>query len=321
MHNNRLPITVIGTRESRLAQWQAHKVSDALRHIGIPSTLQLIKTEGDTNLTTPLYEMGVQGIFTKALDIALLEKKIHLAVHSYKDIPTMPAAGLQVAAVLKRDNPFDVLVCNKPAFLEKIKEVASSTAITASHHPFSIASGSVRRKAQWLHRYPNSTLHGLRGNVDTRLEKLRTSHWDGAILAAAGLERLSIDLPLTETLTWMLPAPAQGTIAIMCRKDDEAMLQLCEKLNHAPSFQCTYVEKDFLRVLMGGCSTPIGAYATLENNTIHFTGNILLPNGSAIATVSMKDNSSNYTTLGAKAAQQLLVNGGSEIVKQLEGKI
>ena len=188
----------IGTRESKLAVWQATRVSNMLARQGHSCELVYIKSEGDINLVTPLYELGVQGIFTKALDIALLNNEIDIAVHSYKDIPTMPASGLMIAAVLKRDSPYDVLVSNKPFNAET---------------PITIATSSIRRRAQWLFKYPGSTIENLRGNVNTRIEKLKNSTWCGAIFAAAGLQRLGLTEQETGPqllLDWMLPAPAQA---------------------------------------------------------------------------------------------------------------
>ncbi len=163
----------IGTRESKLALWQAKLVQRLLEEENSSETvLELIKSDGDINLTAPLYEWGVQGIFTKTLDIALLEKRIDIAVHSYKDVPVQLPEGLTIAAVLKRGNPFDMLVCRDERSLVAVLEGSS----------LSIATSSIRRKAQWLSRYPLTEMEPIRGNVQTRLQKLQQSNWQGTIL-------------------------------------------------------------------------------------------------------------------------------------------
>src|SRR6187402_2013199 len=168
----------IGTRDSQLALWQSTLVQDLLAQNGISSELVHIKSEGDINLITPLYEMGVQGIFTKTLDIALLNNTIDIAVHSMKDVPVVLAKGIQQAAVLERASYIDLLVFKRDLnFME-----AGFKAV--------VASSSIRRIAQWLHRYPEHTMVSLRGNVNTRLRKLEENEWNGAIFAAAGLERI-----------------------------------------------------------------------------------------------------------------------------------
>jgi len=202
----------IGTRESQLALWQANKVKDLLESAGYTAELIPIKSEGDINLTTPLYEMGVQVIFTRSLDIALLEKRIDLAVHSQKDVPTRLPAGIVQTAVLERASYKDVLVPKQDTesipFLKQLNN--ENEAFTS--FPAVIATSSIRRRAQWLHRYPQSSMENLRGNVNTRLKKLAESQWHGAIFAAAGLQRIGVLPDNAIELDWMLPAPAQGAI-------------------------------------------------------------------------------------------------------------
>ncbi len=195
----------IGTRDSQLAVWQATLVQDLLKQHGIESELVLVKSEGDLDLVTPLYEIGVQGIFTKTLDAALLNNRIDIAVHSMKDVPTQPAKGIVQAAVLERASYKDILV---PRVV-----VADESTLSAYTHL--IATSSTRRKAQWLNRYPEHSIESLRGNVNTRLRKLAESQWYGAIFAAAGLERIGLRPDNAVELDWMLPAPAQGAIMIV----------------------------------------------------------------------------------------------------------
>ena len=338
----------IGTRDSPLAQWQSKLVKQLLQNKTIESELVLIKSEGDINLVTPLYEMGVQGIFTKTLDAALLKKQIDIAVHSYKDIPTKLAEGLVIAAVLKRGNPYDLLVINREKVFSKaelslVKDENSTfgkkdlTGITTevmksvfqeelsggnnySELPFVIATSSARRKAQLLNRFPNATIENLRGNVNTRLKKLNESNWHGAIFAAAGIERLGMGHVEGMELKWMLPAPAQGSIAVVCRKDDKEVLEICSALNHRETEICNAVEKDFLRILMGGCSTPIGAHAIIKNGEIIFNGNVLSVDGKQKANVTLKSFTNNCESLGTEAAELILKDAGKVIIDELKNK-
>lgn len=306
MNNN---YTIIGTRDSELAKWQALSVSNFLANAGHKNELHFIKSEGDLNLTQPLYQMGVQGVFTKSLDAALLEKKIDIAVHSYKDVPTQLAQGLIIAAVLKRANPFDVLIT---------KEYWDDT---TPYLPHTIATSSIRRKAQWLNRYPNAAIENIRGNVNTRLKTLQHSNWHGAIFAAAGLHRLNIQPVFSHTLTWMLPAPAQGAIVIVCRREDEAVYKKCRELNCREAELCTSIEKDFLKILMGGCSTPIGAYAHIINEQVFFQGNILSEDGKQIITVELNEPLTAGSNMGSLAAKEILAKGGEVILKQFRKQI
>ncbi len=173
----------IGTRESQLAVWQASLVQNLLKEKGFDSELIYIKSEGDIDIVTPLYELGVQGIFTKTLDAALLNNRVDIAVHSMKDLPTQLAAGTRLAAILKRATYRDVLVFKGDR--NKIEQHLNSP-FTIHHSPLTIATSSIRRKAQWLNRYPNDRIENLRGNVNTRLRKIDENEWDGAIFAAAG---------------------------------------------------------------------------------------------------------------------------------------
>ena len=338
----------IGTRDSPLAQWQSKQVKQLLQYKSLESELVLIKSEGDINLVTPLYEMGVQGIFTKTLDAALLNNQIDIAVHSYKDIPTKLAKGLVVGGVLKRGNPLDVLVVNRErvftkeelslnagVFNQKNKEeglqmttelmqaaftnnfLANESSGTQNFE-FTIATSSARRKAQLLHRFGNAKIENLRGNVNTRLKKVSDSTWHGAVFAAAGLERLGFGHLHTIELDWMLPAPAQGAIAIVCRENDADAISYCEELNDKHTQICTQVEKDFLRILMGGCSTPIGAYAIIKNEEIIFRGNILSPDGKKKVEVELKRNIEDYKNISALAAEEILGKGGKEIVEAFQ---
>jgi len=326
----------IGTRDSQLAVWQATLVQDLLRQSGVASELIYIKSEGDIDTVTPLYALGVQGVFTKTLDAALLNKRIDIAVHSMKDVPTQLASGIQQTAVLKRASYKDIFVAHPdlpaPFRLPPIGEATGTQPLPGmaaeknipfsksegcepddpsllegpGMGPFFIATSSIRRIAQWLNRYPNSTIENLRGNVNTRLRKLKESNWHGAIFAAAGLERINIRPEKSIDLDWMLPAPAQGAIMIVCREDDGEAFDACQIFNDDHTALCTKIERDFLRTLMGGCSTPISALANIETDKVIFRGNICTPDGTLKVdieeTVSLEDAS----TAGVRLANQLM---------------
>lgn len=297
----------IGTRESQLAVWQARQVKELLTQHGFNAELVFIKSEGDIDTVTPLYEMGLQGVFTRSLDIALLNNKIDLAVHSMKDVPTQLAKGLVQSAVLKRASYKDLLVYKGSTdFLINFK----SSAV--------IASSSIRRKAQWLHRYQNHTIEVLRGNINTRLQKVTESNWNGAIFAAAGLERINLRPINSIELDWMLPAPAQGAIMMVCREKDNFCLQACSNFNDTATALCTQIERDFLRCLLGGCSTPISALAEIKNGELHFRGNIFSPDGKEKAEIALNcpfDECGN--NFGTSAAQQILQKGADSIVESI----
>lgn len=311
----------IGTRESELAVWQATLVQNLLKEVGYSSTLVYIKSDGDIDLKTPLYEMGVQGIFTKSLDIALLNNRIDIAVHSMKDVPTQLPEGITQAAVLKRGNWKDILVFkqDEPSKEEDVLFRYSLQSLQSKFNEFdlTIATSSIRRKAQWLHRYPNTKLENLRGNVNTRMNKLTGSEWDGAIFAAAGLERIGLRPAHSIDLDWMLPAPAQGAIVVACRKDDLNVVSACAKLNDPATAICTKIERDFLRALLGGCSTPISALAQMHNHELWFKGNIFSTDGKDKVEVEITIDANEANGLGERMAKELLEKGGQQIINQL----
>jgi hydroxymethylbilane synthase len=312
----------IGTRDSQLAVWQATLVKDQLHEQGIASELVFIKSEGDIDLVTPLYELGVQGIFTQTLDAALLNNRIDIAVHSMKDVPTQMAKGIVQAAVLPRASYKDILVYkgDKEELFDELGFMNgewSNRPWTIDHGPWTIATSSIRRKAQWLHRYPGHTIENLRGNVNTRLRKVAESNWNGAIFAAAGLERIDLRPEKSIELDWMLPAPAQGAIMIVCRKEDQFSKEACTPLHDDATALCTKIERDFLRALLGGCATPISALAEWKEGTIVFRGNILSVDGKEKIDIELEVPSSESDDLGNHAAQQLLHKGADKIVSSI----
>jgi len=299
----------IGTRESQLAVWQATQVKDLLCGLGYRPELTYIKSDGDTDLKTPLYEIGVQGIFTRALDIALLNGDIDIAVHSMKDVPTIMAKGIVTAAVLPRASHKDILV---PRPGDSFSEHASHLVIATS---------SIRRKAQWLHRYPNTRIENLRGNVNTRLRKVAEGDWNGAIFAAAGLERIGLRPENAIDLDWMLPAPAQGAILVVCRENDIDSMEACAGFHNQDTSICTGIERDFLRALLGGCSTPISAFARVAAGRIIFHGNILSKDGHKKVSIEKEGPLSDASRMGYEAARELLAAGGQEILDSIRNEM
>jgi len=296
----------IGTRDSQLAVWQATLVQDLLKQQGVASELVYMKSEGDVDTVTPLYALGVTGVFTKTLDAALLNNRIDIAVHSMKDVPTQMAQGIQQAAVLKRASYKDIFVYKgSPAFLDDRNSEAT------------IATSSIRRIAQWLHRYPKHKVENLRGNVNTRLRKVEEHGWNGAIFAAAGLERIHLRPETSVDLDWMLPAPAQGAIMIVCREGDNEAYVATHKLNDPITALCTKIERDFLRTLMGGCSTPISALAEMNYAQIVFKGNICATDGSEMKDIEKVIDIAHAANLGMVAAEEILTQGGQGIVDNI----
>ena len=298
----------IGTRSSALALWQAQVVEDQLKLEGYETKIIPVKSTGDLVLDRPLYELGITGIFTRTLDIAMLNEEIDIAVHSLKDVPTILPKGICQAAVLKRGSSKDIIVCKDGTIdFSKLSEAL-------------IATGSLRRKAQWLNKYPSHKVTGLRGNVNSRLKKLEDNNWHGAIFAKAGLERLNITPKHSITLDWMIPAPAQGAIMITALESDTFSREACSKLNHNETEICTTVERKFLNKLEGGCTAPIGALAQFENNIIQFTGVLLSEDGSTKIKVNKTVELRNLEGLAGEAAEYILDNGGKKLMGSFKKK-
>ena len=293
----------IGTRDSELALWQAHTVQKKLNDLGYKTEIIAVKSQGDILLDKPLYELGITGIFTKTLDIAMVNGQVDIAVHSMKDVPTALPIGIVQAAVLERANTLDILVHNGNLdFLE-----SNGT----------IATGSLRRQAQWWNKYPNHTVVDLRGNVNTRMQKLKDSEWNGAVFAAAGLERINIKPENFINLDWMIPAPAQGAMVVVGMINDEYSLDAVAQLNDIETEICTYIERQFLKTLEGGCTAPIGALAKYneKEDTIEFSGVLLSIDGKQKLEINKNVDISEWKKLGYHAAQEILNNGGAVLME------
>ena len=299
----------IGTRDSELALWQANTVSKKLNDLGYKTEIIAVKADGDIILDKPLYELGITGIFTKTLDVAMITGKVDIAVHSMKDVPTALPVGIVQAAVLKRANVLDILVHKGSTdFLE-----TNAT----------IASGSLRRKAQWLNKYPNHTVEDLRGNVNTRMQKLKENSWNAAIFAAAGLERINLKPTEFVNLDWMVPAPAQGAMMVVAMENDNYVLDALAELNDIETEICTHIERQFLRTLEGGCTAPIGALATYneDEDTIVFKGNLLSIDGKQMFEIEKNVPINEWKKLGFYAAKEILENGGAALMTELRSQL
>lgn len=295
----------IGTRDSELALWQAKAVQQQLANLGHTSQLVPVKSAGDIVLDRPIYEMGIVGVFTRILDAAMLNDEIDIAVHSLKDVPTLLPQGIVQAAVLKRGNVRDTLV-----FKDNEEFLSQRDAI--------IATGSLRRKAQWLNRYPTHTIVGLRGNVNTRLQKLQDNeNWNAAIFAAAGIGRIGVRPEDAINLDWMVPAPAQGAIMITAREEDEEILAICKEINHEETEICTTIERRFLNLLEGGCSAPIGALAFIKNEEVNFQGVLLSLDGTKKIEVTRTEKLGNHHNIAKYASDYILERGGNRLMNEL----
>ncbi len=297
----------IGTRDSELALWQAKTVEKMLNDLDVKTEIIAVKSQGDLLLDKPLYELGITGIFTKTLDIAMINGEIDIAVHSMKDVPTALPIGMMQAAVLKRANEKDILIYNNNLdFLEQ---------------DGIIATGSLRRQAMWLNKYPNHKVVDLRGNVNTRMQKLQENNWNGAIFAAAGLERINIKPDNFIDLNWMIPAPAQGAMVIHAMQNDEFCKDAVAELNDLETDICTYIERQFLRTLEGGCTAPIGALATFNEDEITFKGILLSIDGKQKIEVDKVVPIQEWKKLGFNLAQEILNNGGIELMKSIKDSL
>ncbi len=296
----------IGTRDSELALWQAHTVQKKLNDLGYKTEIIAVKSQGDIILDKPLYELGITGIFTKTLDIAMINGQVDIAVHSMKDVPTALPNGIVQAAVLERANVLDILVHKGNLdFLEK---------------EATIATGSLRRQAQWWNKYPNHTVVDLRGNVNTRMQKLNDNDWSGAVFAAAGLERINLKPKNFINLDWMIPAPAQGAMVVVAIGNDNFTIEAVSQLNDTETEICTYIERQFLRTLEGGCTAPIGALAKYneKEDTIDFKGVLLSIDGKEKLEIDKNVDISEWKKLGFNSAQEILNDGGSELMVEIK---
>ena len=293
----------IGTRNSPLALWQAQEVESKLKTLGFETEIVPIISSGDKNLNQPLYALGITGVFTKDLDIALLNKEIDIAVHSLKDVPTQLPYNIQISAVLERDFPEDVLVRNddsEPLDIEVLK----------------IATSSLRRRAFWLKEFPETEFADIRGNVQTRLKKLDDGIADATIFSLAGIKRMNLDITY-EQIPFLLQAPSQGVVAIASLSDNDKLNERLKTISHKETEICVTIEREFLKTLEGGCTAPIGAKAEMLDGQIRFIGRLCSLDGkNCIDTDEIFDwnDSENF---GEKIALKVLENGGKELMEEI----
>lgn len=295
----------IGTRNSELALWQAHLVQKQLQELGYTTEIIELSSIGDEILDIPLHQIGSMGVFTKTLDVAMLRGQIDIAVHSLKDVPTQLPETIVQAAVLERADVNDVVV------YKGTEENLLADGAT-------IATGSLRRTAQWLHKYPTHNLTDLRGNVNTRLQKLDDNDWNGAIFAKAGLERINL-LPENHlVLDWMIPAPAQGAIMITALESDAYVLEACAQLHHKETALCVGIERDFMKTLEGGCTAPIGGHAEIIEDKVVFKGLLSALDGKEQKGVFRIATLEDAKNLGNICGEEILANGGDVLMKEIK---
>lgn len=298
----------VGTRNSPLALWQAREVERNLQNRNYNTEITPIVSSGDKNLQQPLYAMGITGIFTKDLDIALLNHEIDIAVHSLKDIPTELPDNIEIIAVLERDFPQDVLVRKPDSETLELRDLK-------------IATSSLRRRAFWLKEFPNTQFSDIRGNVQTRLRKLEEQDFDATLFSLAAIERMGLDIRY-ETIPIMISAPAQGVVAITGRSDDPEMKEVFKEINHLPTHICIDIERNFLNTLEGGCTAPIGAFAEInDKNEIRFRGRLCSLDGQNCIDTDEIFAYKEGVNYGKKFAEEVIRNGGREIMQQIKTQL
>lgn len=297
----------IGTRASPLALWQANHVRDLLRRLAAPREVVLveIETSGDRIRDASLAQIGGEGVFTREIQRALQSGSVDVAVHSLKDLPTVMVPGLCLAAIPERGPVGDVLVSHKYRGFGALPAGAT------------VATSSLRRRSQALQRRPDLHLVEIRGNVDTRLRKLKERDLDAIILAEAGLVRLGLASLITEVLDpeWMLPAVGQGALGMECRSDDAETLALLARLNHADTRNAVLAERALLRSLGGGCQVPIGAAGIVHEGKLLLRAAVLAPDGSRRIQSRREGDPWAAESLGQELAQTLLAQGARDLLK------
>jgi hydroxymethylbilane synthase len=303
----------LASRGSTLALWQAHHVQALLRnqHHGLDVDIEILHTTGDIITDVPLAMIGDKGLFTKEVDSAVLDGRADCAVHSFKDVPTKMTDGLVLAAVMQREDPRDAFLAapGRPAILNELPAGAR------------IGTSSLRRRSILLHARPDLVVDDLRGNLDTRFRKLAEGHYDGIILALAGVRRFGREEAVGQILEppeW-LPAAGQGALAIVARQDDAATLLRLEDLDHAPTRATTTAERAFLARLEGGCQIPIGALATIEDGTLALRGLVASIDGTVLIRGEIEGAPGDAVRLGEELARHLVGKGADRVLRAVRG--
>jgi hydroxymethylbilane synthase len=301
---------IIGSRGSELALWQANFVKKELekKNKSISVEIKIIKTKGDKILDVALSKIGDKSLFTKELEIELLNKKIDLAVHSLKDLQTEIPKGLKLAAVTKRHNVQDVLIARK-----------KGTTIFNLLDGATVATGSLRRKCQLLHIRPDLNLVELRGNVPSRIKKFLESDWDAIILARAGVERLKLNKHISSIIKTdlMLPAVGQGALGIETRSDNKVVNEIVKSIHHVDTYKAVLAERALLKTLEGGCQVPIGALAEVKSNGIIIDATVGTLDGSLTFRKKIRGSKKNPEEVGRKLANDLLKAGAKIILDEI----
>lgn len=298
----------IGTRNSPLALWQAREVARNLQNRNFVTDITPIVSAGDKNLTQPLYSLGITGVFTRDLDIALLNKEVDIAVHSLKDIPTELPTNIEIIAVLERDYPEDVLVRKKESQTLDLKDLK-------------IATSSLRRRAFWYKEFPGTAISDIRGNVQTRLKKLQENDFDATLFSLAAIKRMDLNIDY-EQLPMMIPAPAQGVVAICGRADDEEIKEIFKEINHKKTQICIDIERNFLNTLEGGCTAPIGAFAEVnDQNEVRFHARLCSLDGKNSIETDEIFQWNETENFGKILAEKVLNNGGRELMAEIKNQL
>jgi hydroxymethylbilane synthase len=293
----------IGTRGSKLALWQAEWVAGELRRLGYVAQLVTIATTGDVS-SQPLSQVGGQGLFTKEIQRELLAERVDVAVHSLKDLPTIPVEGLQLVAVPERESTDDVLISNSGAGFAQLPVGAR------------IGTGSLRRAAQLRHWRSDVEILEIRGNVDTRLAKLAAGDYDAIVLAAAGLQRLGLADRITERFDTarMLPAVGQGALGLESRMDDQRTQEALRKLNHAASEAEVIAERSLLAHLLAGCLAPVAAKATVTGSKLELSARVLSIDGQQVLAGAAHGGMHQAEMVGQELAEKMLAQGAAELI-------
>lgn len=297
----------IGTRNSALALWQAREVARHLQNSNHLTEIVPIVSSGDKNLTQPLYSLGITGIFTRDLDVALLNDEIDITVHSLKDVPTQLPENIELIAHLERDFPQDVLIRKESA---KNKEL----------HELKLATSSLRRRAFWLKNFPTAEFSDIRGNIQTRLQKLEEGDFDATILSLAGIKRMKMDIDY-EMLPFLIPAASQGVIAVAGHSDKKEINEILGSINHRPTQICVEMERNFLSTLEGGCTAPIGAFAEIFDDQIRFKAALCSLDGKNTIATDENFIYNEEENFGEKFARVVLENGGKELMAEIKSRI
>lgn len=294
----------IGTRSSALALWQAREVARHLQNRNYLTEIVPIVSSGDKNLNQPLYSLGITGVFTRDLDVALLNNEIDIAVHSLKDVPTQLPQDIEIIAYLERDFPQDVLI-------------RKESAQNKEFHELKLATSSLRRRAFWLKNYPNTEFSDIRGNIQTRLQKLEDGDFDATILSLAGIKRMKMDIDY-EMLPLMIPAASQGVITVAGHSNKPEINEIVSQINHKKTQICVEIERNFLSTLEGGCTAPIGAYAEIIENQIRFKAALCSLDGKNCIATDENFEYNEEENFGEKFANIVLENGGRELMNEIK---